>query len=242
VTEQRHIDRALTLAEIAPHDSVSVSTLAGEDGRFSATPPLNEPPVSYLEGTEAPAFILANTKRGIGLGSKRNTVTPANDRETLVIVTGRRTLCLVGRESADKVIEVPHKSVAAAEVNTGFRAHRLALRTPRNIYHCWLNRKTDTDLIEEAATFIEDRQPETPEEIESSDNASQVMYRGQPVSQENLPGASPASNGAASQSNGSEPDATGDASESNGSDTDDNTGSDEPTVMYRGQPIDGSSE
>lgn len=224
MTEQHHIDRALTLAEIAPNESVTISTLAGEDGRFSSTPPSNEPPVSYLEPAEAPAFILANTKRGIGLGSKRNTVSPASDRESLVIVTGRRTLCLVGKQSTDEVIEVPHKSVAAAEVHTGFRAHRLALRTPRNIYHCWLNRRTDTDRIEAAATFIEDRQPETPEEIESDDNASQVMYRGQPVSEENLPGGAPGSNG-------SEPETVADGGDD-----------DEPTVTYRGQPVDRSSE
>jgi hypothetical protein len=227
MTEQRHVDRALTLAEIAPHESVTISILAGENGRFSSSSPLHDPPVSYLDGPEAPAFVLANRKRGIGLGSKRNTVSPASGREALVIVTGRRTLCLVGQASADRVIEIPHESVAAAEVNTGFRAHRLALRTPRNIYHCWLNRRTATDCIEAAAAFIEERQPETPEEIESDDNASQVMYRGQPVSEENLPGGSPTSDGTAPESNGESPE---------------HTDSDETTVMYRGRPVDSSAE
>jgi len=227
MTERRYVDRATTLAEIAPDSSVTISTLAGEDGRFSATPPLNEPPVSYLEDTEAPAFILANTKRGIGLGSKRNTVTPASDREALVIVTGRRTLCLVGKQSTDEVIEVPHESVAAAEVHTGFRAHRLAVRTPRNIYHCWLNRRTETDRIEAAAAYIEDRQPETPEEIESDDKASQVMYRGQPVNPETHPGVSPDT-----------PETVADGGDDAVSEDD----TDEPTVMYRGQPIDNTAE
>jgi hypothetical protein len=211
MTEQTHIDRATTLAEMAPHRSVTISTLAGEEGRFSPTQPLNEPPVSYLESAEAPAFVLANTKRGIGLGSKRNTVTPASDGETLIIVTGRRTLCLVGQASSDEVIEIPHESVAAADYHTGLRAYRLALQTPQNIYHCWLNRKTDTDLLATATNFIEDRQQEVPETLESDDNASKVMYRGQPV----------------------EPSTTPEAA--------DERDDDEQTVMYRGRPVDGDS-
>jgi len=183
MTDQRCTDRALTLAEIAPNDSVTISTLSGEEGRFTTTAPLNEPPVSYLEPAESPAYILASTKRGIGLGSKRNTVSPAGDFEALVLVTGRRTLCLVGQDATDRVIEIPHETIASASYKTGFRAHRLALQTPRNIYHCWVNRKTDTDLLAEAAAFIEDRQQESPEELEGDDNASRVMYRGRPVKQ-----------------------------------------------------------
>jgi len=181
MTEQAVLERAVTLAEVAPHDSVTVSMLSGEEGRFSNTRPLQEPPVTYLDGPEAPAFIMANTKRGIGLGSKRNTVAPASDRETLIIVTGRRTLCLVGQESGDELIEIPHSSVAGATLHKGLRAHRLALRTPQNIYHCWLNRKTSQDLRSEAAQFIQDRQVEEPEQIEGDDSASRVMYRGRPV-------------------------------------------------------------
>jgi len=181
MTDEEFTGRARTLAEIAPNDSVTVPTLAGEDGRFTEGPPLSEPPVSYLEPAESPAFVLANTKRGIGLGSKRNTASPDTDRETLVLVTGRRTLCLVGGETDDEVIEVPHGSIATASYRTGFRAHRLALQTPRNSYHCWVNPKTDEDLLAAATAFIEERKPETPERIESDDNASKVMYRGQPV-------------------------------------------------------------
>jgi len=181
MTEQRHVDRAVTLAEMAPHSSVTISTLAGEDGRFSPTSPLNDPPVTFLESTEAPAYLLANTKRGIGLGAKRNTVSPSKRRETIILVTGRRTLCLVGQDSADEVIEIPHSTVANATAHTGFRAHRLALQTPRNIYHLWVNRKTETELRDAATAYIADRQRDDPEEIEGDDNASRVMYRGRPV-------------------------------------------------------------
>ena len=170
-------DRAETLAEIAPNDTVTAPLLSGAEGRF-ATPPLHEPPVSYLEPAESPAYVLSNGKRGIGLGSKQNTVPPSRDHETVVLVTGRRTLCLVGQGSTDRVVEIPHEDVATASYKTGFRAHRLALKTPRNIYHCWVTRRTDEETLAAVTTFIKDRQGETPESI---DDSNTVLYRGLPV-------------------------------------------------------------
>ncbi|WP_324663740.1 hypothetical protein [Haloarcula sediminis] len=189
MTDRATYDRAETLAEIAPSDSVTAPLLSGADGRF-ATPPLHEPPVSYLEPAESPAYVLSNAKRGVGLGSKRNTVAPNRAYETVILVTGRRTLCLVGQGSTDRVIEVPHESIAEASYKTGFRAHRLALKTPQNIYHCWVNRKTDEDVLAAVRAFIEDRQQEIPEEMDSD---SRVHYRGLPMQQQSEGDDSPAS-------------------------------------------------
>jgi len=183
MTDRATYDRAETLAEIAPSDSVTAQLLAGAEGQF-ATPPLHEPPVSYLQPAESPAYVLSNAKRGVGLGSKRNTVSPSRDHETVVLVTGRRTLCLVGQGSTDRCIEIPHESVADASYKTGFRAHRLALKTPRNIYHCWVTRETDAELLASVTAFIEDRQQAEPEQLDSDENASRVLYRGLPVQQE----------------------------------------------------------
>ena len=180
MTDRATYDRAETLAEIAPNETVTAPLLAGAEGQFS-TPPLHEPPVTYLEPAESPAYVLSNAKRGIGLGSKRNTVSPDRGHETVVLVTGRRTLCLVGQASTDRVIEIPHESVANASYKTGFRAHRMALETPRNIYHCWVTRKTDEDLLAAVTAFIEERQGETPESLAEEDT---VMYRGLPMRQQ----------------------------------------------------------
>lgn len=178
---QQVADTAETLSAMAPHDSVSVPVLAGREGEFSTATPLNEPPVTYLEGAEAPAYVLTNGKRGIGLGTKRNTVSPDGDRRTVVLVTGRRTLCLVGRASEDEVIEIPHDAVVSASYKTGFRANRLALRTPEKIYHCWVHRKVAAERLESAAAFVEDRKSDSPETIDNDDGANRVMYRGSPV-------------------------------------------------------------
>lgn len=184
MNEQQITDRSLTLAEMAPHDSVTVDVLAGREGRFSTVTPLNDPPVTYLENTEAPAYVLTNGKRGIGRGTKRNTVSPSGDRRTVILVTGRRTLCLVGQAADDEVIEIPHGSVAGVSYKTGFRANRIAIRTPQKIYHCWVHRKVEESLLAAATSFVEDHQSDTPEAIEGDDDANRVMYRGRPVKQD----------------------------------------------------------
>lgn len=187
MTDQRATERAMTLAEMAPHRSVTVGLLAGQEATFPESR-THDPPVTYLADAEAPAYALRNEKRGIGLGTKRNTTSPADDRGTVVLVTGRRTLCLVGGAENDEVIEIPHESVAEVSTHRGLLAHRLALRTPRRGYHVWVPRVTEQSLLTSAAEYVRDRLDETPEEMESEDGANRLTYRGQPVSPENHPG------------------------------------------------------
>jgi hypothetical protein len=180
MTDGDGAEKAFIRAEMASDESVTMALLAGRESRFSKAEPLNDPPVKYLEETEAPAFALTNAKRGVGLGVKTNTVTPDGERRTVVLVTGRRTICLVGQADADEVIEIPHESVVQATYSTGFRKHRVALRTPQSAYHCWVHRKTDQSLLERVTEFIGDHRTDDPVEIDD-DSPSRVMYRGRPV-------------------------------------------------------------
>jgi len=241
--DQSDLDRAMTLSEMAPDSSVTFGVLAGRDERFAGTR-LHEPPVSYLEDTEAPAYVLTNEKRGIGVGTKRNTTTPASDRGTVVMVTGRRTLCLIGGESDDEVIEVPHETLAEVTFHTGWLSHRLALKTPRKHYHCWVSRDADEELLERVTAYVRDRMPEAPYESEPEAKEAEFMYRGQPVTREQHPGLpdEPPSEG------DSTPNATaraddGDPSESTSGDSESADGNEresgaaEAQFMYRGQPV-----
>jgi hypothetical protein len=234
MTEGSALDRAMTLAEMAPHPSVTVGVLAGREERFPDGR-LHDPPVTHLDGTEAPAYVLTNEKRGVGLGTKRNTTKPAGDRGTAVVVTDRRTLCLVGGESEDTAIEVPHESVVAASYHTGLLATRFVLRTPRKQYHCWAKRSTSETLLAEAAEYVEDRTAESPAEIETDDGANQLTYCGQPISRENHPGVP--------DEPPSDSEATG--GEASGADDGDDgqAGEDRDSqIQYRGKPIDRSGE
>jgi len=226
MTDQSRLDRAMTLAEMAPHPSVTVGVLAGREESFPDGR-LAEPPVSYFEGTEAPAYVLTNEKRGIGLGTKRNTSEPASGRGAVVVVTDRRTLCLVGGESEDTVFEVPHESVVDASYHTGWFATRFVLRTPRKQYHCWAKRTTDESLLEAAAEYVGSRTTESPDEIDAEDGASQLTYRGQPISRENHPGVP-------DQPSTADDDPLTDAAD----EPRDGTTDSESRIQYRGKPID----
>ena len=181
MTEQPGQTRANLLAQMASHPSVTTDVLAGTERQFQSGRLSGQPPVAYLEESEAPAYVLTNQKKGIGLGTKRRTTTPDRKRGTVVLVTGRRTLCLVGQEADDEVISVPHRAVASVSPHSGLLSNRLELRTPRKAYHCWVERSAPDSLLADAAAFIEKRIRDDPEELDRDDGASRVTYRGNAV-------------------------------------------------------------
>jgi hypothetical protein len=229
MTDRRWTDRAMTLAEMAPHASVTVGVLCGQESEFPGGRTCR-PPVAYLEDTEAPAYVLTNAKRGVGLGTKRNTTEPAPDRGTVALVTGRRTLCLVGGgdgPEADAVIEVPHESVSEVTYKSGLLTGRFVLKTPRRQYHVWVPRATDEATLRGAADYVRERMDEDPEELEAEDGANALTYRGQPVSPENHPGVRTDSSGSDdSGSDGTAPRSDGEASQPEGR-----------TFSYRGREV-----
>lgn len=184
MTEQPGQTRANLLAQMASHPSVTTDVLAGTERQFKSSRLSGDPPIAYLEESEAPAYVLTNQKKGIGLGTKRRTTTPDNGRGTITLVTGRRTLCLVGQDSSDEVVSVPHESVASVSAHTGLLANRLELRTPQKAYHCWVERTAPDSLLESVATFIDERKSEDPVEVDRDDGASRVTYRGNAVAPE----------------------------------------------------------
>jgi hypothetical protein len=241
MSDRQVTDRAMTLAEMAPHHSVTVGVLCGQEGQFPDSRTCRAP-VSYLEDTEAPAYVLTNSKRGIGLGTKRNTTSPVDDRGAVALVTGRRTLCLVGgageaedgdvggTEDADggggtdEVIEIPHASVSEVTYRSGFLRSRFVLKTPWRQYHVWVPRDTDESTLAAAAEYVGERMHDDPEELETDDGANTLTYRGQPVSPENHPGI---------QTGGREDDVDTDLSAVDSSDS----GSERQPLTYRGREV-----
>ena len=179
-------ERAEFLSQMAPNPSVTAAVLADNEAAFAESRLVGAPPVTYLEDSEAPAFVLTNTKRGMAAGGKHNQTKPDKGRGAIALVTGRRTLCLVGAEPDDKALEIPHSDVAEVSTHTGFLSKRLEIRTTRRVYHCWVSRSTDTRILEDAAAYIDDRAGADPEELEpdempSSDSDEQFTYRGKVV-------------------------------------------------------------
>lgn len=180
MTDNSTVTRANLIAQMADDCSVTTDVLADEERQFEKSRLAGPPPITHLEGSEAPAYVLTNEKRGIGMGSKRRTTQPDSDRGTVCLVTGRRTLCLVGSEPDDEIIEIPHESIADVSAHTGWIANRLELRTPLKIYHVWVDRRAD-QTVTDAADFIDEHRQEEPTEISRRDGASRITWRGQPV-------------------------------------------------------------
>jgi hypothetical protein len=218
------MDRAVMLAQMAPHPSVTTSVLAGDDDRFDDGRLAGPPPVTYLDDTEAPAFVLTNTKRGVGVGSKRNRRRPADGHGTVVLVTGRRVLCLVGQATDDEVIDLPYEEIAAVSYHTGLLANRIELSTPTNAYHLWLPRGTDEQLLSAVESYVAERR-----QAEDTAGEGVPTYRGRPIRD-----AGTTDDGG--EASGAEP-AADEAGSGAGTHADDGDGD----VTYRGQSVDSSS-
>ena len=178
MTGRSEITRANLLAQMASDPSVTTDVLADTERQFPDGRLVEDPPVAYLAESESPAYVLTNEKKGIGLGTKRNTVSPDRDRGTVILVTARRTLCLVGTEPEDETFTVPHGAVAWVSYHTGLFANRLELRTPAKAYHCWIERATGESQLAAVAEFIDERLTDDPTPIAGDDDASVVTWRG----------------------------------------------------------------
>ncbi|MFW5974273.1 MAG: hypothetical protein ACOCPZ_02700 [Natrialbaceae archaeon] len=178
VTGGSEVTRANLLAQMASDPSVTTDVLADTERQFPDGRLAGDPPVAYLAESESPAYVLTNEKKGIGLGTKRNTVSPDRDRGTVIVVTARRTLCLVGSEAGDETFTIPHSAVAWVSSHTGLFANRLELRTPAKAYHCWAERATGEAQLEAATEFVDERITDDPTPIAGDDEASVVNWRG----------------------------------------------------------------
>ena len=186
MSDETVTERAAFLSQMAPNSSVTAAVLADDEPAFVESRLSGPPPVTYLEDSEAPAFVLTNKKRGMAAGGKHNQTKPDKGRGAVALVTGRRTLCLVGAEPDDKALEIPHTDVAKVSTHTGFLSKRLEIRTTRRVYHCWVSRSVETGILEDAAAYIDDRAGADPEALEPDDmperdSDQQFTYRGKVV-------------------------------------------------------------
>lgn len=186
MSDETVTERATFLSQMAPNSSVTAAVLADNEPAFVESRLSGAPPVTYLEDSEAPAFVLTNKKRGMAAGGKHNQTKPDRGRGAVALVTGRRTLCLVGADPDDKALEIPHTDVAKVSTHTGFLSKRLEIRTTRRVYHCWVSRSVDTGILEDAAAYIDDRAGADPDALEpddmpESDTDQQFTYRGKVV-------------------------------------------------------------
>lgn len=152
-----HATRARQVAEASSHDGVTAELLGGT-GRYSTTFYLyDQPAVAYLETDEHVHFGFYNEMKGVGVGGPTDTYSPDNGGISIVLVTDRRVLALVGREDGDHELSMHYDTVTDASMETDGLHDRLIVETVSDTYHCWINTRCCDEDLEQAVATIHDR-------------------------------------------------------------------------------------
>lgn len=150
-------DRAREVAAASDHAGVTAGLLGGT-GRFSSTFYLfDDPAVAYLDADELVHFGFYNEMKGVGIGEQDDTYVPDTRGVTIVLVTDRRVLALVGREEGDHEASLHYDTVTDARFEVGDLHDRLVVETVSDTYHCWINSRFGPDDLERAVSCIRER-------------------------------------------------------------------------------------
>ncbi|WP_227132922.1 SHOCT domain-containing protein [Halorubellus salinus] len=132
-------DRAERLVASARTETVTTRLLVGGDEYTGEFFLYGDPPITRLEDGEQPHATLFNDMKGVGIGSKRDTVTPDGGARSVFVVTDERLLLLVGKQDGDWERAVPLADVTGAAYHTGFMKHRVVVDTIDSRYHLWVD-------------------------------------------------------------------------------------------------------
>lgn len=132
----------------------AVLTDTGSGGFVSAGYLRDRPARSYLGDDETARFVVTNRKKGIvrdGAGDSER-LRPDEGYRTIVVVTDRRVLLLVGRSGGDRSIFLNFADIDAVSVESGLRNGTITITQPdgtRYRVHC------SADGIETVADYID---------------------------------------------------------------------------------------
>ncbi|WP_336002468.1 PH domain-containing protein [Halorientalis halophila] len=110
----------------------------------------------YFEGTEAPAYVLTNEKKGIKHedGDGERTVTPGSEYSAVAAVTDERVLLVVGGNhegsGRNRSVSLPYTEIRSVETKTGMLKSRVTLTArTSDRYTFWQGGREDLDPVGE---------------------------------------------------------------------------------------------
>jgi len=186
-------DRVERLVAGAKTDTVTESLLVGGDEYTGESFLYGDAPVERLAEGERPHATLFNDMKGVGIGSKRDTVTPDGAARSVFVVTDERVLVLVGKQDGDWERSVPLADVTGAGYHTGLMKHRIVVDTVDSRYHLWVDASYEERDLDATVALLE-----AAGERADSDAAAGTSRPGRSGASEGAPGAG-----------GSAPDASG---------------------------------
>jgi len=130
-------------------------TQSGQSGFLSRGYLADEPAIALVEDDETVQYAVTNRKRGVTVDADGSTydIGPDSRHRTVVVVTDRRLLVLVGREDGDERTSIAFDTVSRVETDSGRLTGRLTLaRTDDTTWQI----PTATDGLEDVGAYLRD--------------------------------------------------------------------------------------
>lgn len=148
-------NRARQLEASASTGTVTEELLLGGDKYTGEFLLYDDPPIAHLKPDEQPHVMLFNDLKGVGIDSKRNTVTPDGSASSVFIVTDQRLLLLVGQQDGDWQRSISLDAVTGGEYHTGLMKHRVVADTREQSYHLWVDASYDERDLDATVEILE---------------------------------------------------------------------------------------
>jgi hypothetical protein len=108
----------------------------------------NNPIIEQLNEEENIFYIFTDpdSKKGVGINSKYDPVTPSDGNNSYHIFTNQRIISILPQESEDKVLEFPYQSINIVDLKVSNRKerNRLVISSNDKKIHFWISQRTST--------------------------------------------------------------------------------------------------
>ncbi|WP_276250252.1 hypothetical protein [Haloarcula rara] len=165
------------IIEVTDDDSPSVLTDRVRGGYLSGEYLADGPAIDAVEADETVQYVLTNRKQGIEIesGTSRHVI-PDSRYQTVVVVTDRRLIALVGKVGGDDQFTIDFSAITGVATKTDGRIGKLCI--DRDDETSW-GIQTAADGLTEVADYLKQRSAacQAPGRVQSATKSIQGLFR-----------------------------------------------------------------
>jgi len=125
----------------------------------------NEPIISHLYQQETIDHILVARKKGISINGNDYTESGKEAGWPTYVLTDARILCIIPKDGADEIYEIPYYEINEIEVSTGITTHKISIKTKEVDIDIRVDSVHESDFLDYTEDFlIEKSQTMSPDE------------------------------------------------------------------------------